>query len=278
MGGRARNNGVTIPFNSVSAADNEALTGGFDLEEIQEAVFSCDGDRCPGPDSYNFKFPKHFWELWKSDFKMVLDDFHANGVWPRGTNSSFIALVPKVDSPQGLNDFRPISLVGCMYKVVSKILASRLKLVLHKLIDEAQFTFVGGRSMLNNVVVANEVGHEAKRKKSPTLILKVDFEKVYDSVSWDFLVYMLRRMNFSEKRIRWIRGCLESSSVSVLVNGSSTDEFKMQKGLRQGDPLAPFLFIIVAEGLNGLVMRAILCNKLKPARVGIPSSVEVSCL
>lgn len=98
-----------------------------------------------------------------------------------------------------------------------------------RLIDERQFAFVGGRSMLERVIVANEVVHEAKRKKKPTLIFKVDYEKAYDSIKRSFLFYMLKRMGFNERWIMWIRGCLESSSISVLVNGSLTEEFKMRR-------------------------------------------------
>lgn len=118
-----------------------------------------------------------------------------------------------------------------MYKVVSKILAKRLKCVLPKLIDECQSAFLGGRNMLDNVLIANEVVHDTKRRGVPTLVFKVDYEKAYDSVRWSFLFYMLERMNFDYKWISWIRGCLYSSTVSVLVNGCPTEEFKMVKGL-----------------------------------------------
>lgn len=101
-------------------------------------------------------------------------------------NTSFVALIPKVESPQNLNEFRPISLVGCMYKIVSKILANRLKRMMPKVICENQSAFLGGRNMLDNVVITNEVLHEAKCKKLPTLAFKVDFEKAYELVRWDF--------------------------------------------------------------------------------------------
>ena len=87
-------------------------------------------------------------------------------------------------------------------------------------------------------------------------MLKADFEKTYDSVRWSFLYYMLERMGFPEKWSKWIQQCLETASVSVLVNGSPTEEFQMQRGLRQGDPLAPCLFLVVAEGLSALMRRA----------------------
>ncbi|XP_057445076.1 secreted RxLR effector protein 78-like [Lotus japonicus] len=127
----------------------------------------------------------------------------------------------------------------------------RLKCVMGKIIDERQFAFIEGRSMLNSVVILNEVVHEAKLRKRSTLIFKVDYEKAYDSVEWSFLLYMLKRMNFSNKWINWVYRCLESATVSVLVNGSPTGEFKMERGLRQGNPLAPFLYLSAAEGLNG---------------------------
>jgi len=102
------------------------------------------------------------------------------------------------------------------------------------------------------VLIANEVLEDYKRKRKQSIFFKVDYEKPYDSVKWEFLYYMLRRLGFCARWIRWIKGCLESALVSVLINGSPTREFFPRKGLRQGEPLAPFLFLIVAEGLAGV--------------------------
>ena len=121
-----------------------------------------------------------------------------------------------------------------------------------KIIDVRQLAFLKGRGLLDNVLVANEVLEEYRRKRKSCVFFKVDYEKAYDSMSWDFIYYMLKRLGFYDRWIRWIKGCLESASVSVLVNGSPTREFFPRKGLRQGDPLAPFLFLIVAEGLAGV--------------------------
>jgi len=124
--------------------------------------------------------------------------------------------------------------------------------VIGKIIDARQSTFLEGRGLLDSVLVANEVLEEYKRKRKSCVFFKVDYEKAYDLVNWDFIFYMLRRLRFCDRWIRWIKGCLESASVSVLVNGSPTTEFFPRKGLRQGDSLAPFLFLIVAEGLAGV--------------------------
>ena len=102
---------------------------------------------------------------------------------------------------QSLEEYRPILLIGCMYKIVAKLLANRLKKIMPFIIDERQTTFIEGRHLLHSVLIANEVVDEAKRSKKPCLVFKVDYEKAYDSVSWDFLVYMLRRMGFGAK---WI--------------------------------------------------------------------------
>ena len=143
-----------------------------------------------------------------------------------------------------------------MYKVISKILSSRLKRVLNKVIDPRQSAFLEGTGLLDSVLVANETLEEVKRKKKECVVFKVDYEKAYDSVSWEFIYYMRGRLGFCDKWIEWIKNCLESSSISVLVNGSPTTEFKPLKGLRQGDPLAPFLFLIAVEGLTGVVRQA----------------------
>ena len=118
---------------------------------------------------------------------------------------------------------------------------------------------------------------DIRRSGRRGLCLKMDYEKAYDSVRWEFLYHMLYKLGFHRKWIKWVRGCLESASVSVLVNGSPTLEFKPSRGLRQGDPLAPFLFIVVAEGLAGLVREALKANLLSGVKIG-RKKVEVCML
>jgi hypothetical protein len=125
-----------------------------------------------------------------------------------------------------------------MYKILSKILAGRLKIVLGKLISNVQSAFIPNRQILDGVLVVNELIDLAKRRKDKCLLFKVDFERAYDTVNWQFLDYMMRRMGFAEGWTRWIRACVIHSSMSVLVNGSPTNEFHVGKGLRQGDPLS----------------------------------------
>ena len=242
-----------VHFQTITRQHNDMLVERFQEDEVKRVVWGCGSDKSPGPDGLNFKFIKQFWHIFKPDFLRFLDEFHVNGIFPKGSNASFIALILKVVEPQMLNDYRPISLIGCTYKIVAKILANRLKKVMPLIIHERQTTFIEGRHMLHSVMIANEAVEEAKRCQKPRIVFKVDYEKAYDSVSWEFLIYMMRRMGFCNKWIQWIEGCLKSASISVLVNGSPSSEFLPQKGLRQGDPLSPLLFNIVVEALNGLI-------------------------
>jgi len=152
----------------------------------------------------------------------TVKDFAVNGHWPRGTNALFLCLIPKVENPQQLDEFRPISLVRCLYKIISKVLSLYLKKVICKVIDVRQSTFLEGRGLLDSVLVVNEVLEEYKRKRKSCVFFKGDYEKAYNSVSWEFIYYMLWRLGFCDQWIRWIKGCLEFASVSVLVNGSPT--------------------------------------------------------
>ena len=266
-----------ICFQTLGSHQNEMLVEQFQEDEVRRAVWSCGSDKSPGPDGLNFKFVKQFWHIIKPDVLRFLDEFYVNRIFPRGCNASFIALIPKVAGPQMLKEYRPISLIGCIYKIVAKILANRLKKIMPLIIDERQSAFIEGRHMIHSVLIANEVIEETRRSQKPCIVFKVDYEKAYDSVSWDFLIYMMRRMGFCSKWIQWIEGCLKFASISVLVNGSPTSKFLPQNGLRQGDPLAPLLFNIVAEALNGMISQAMGRNLFRGFLVGL-NKVEINIL
>ncbi|KAJ0454037.1 putative RNA-directed DNA polymerase [Helianthus annuus] len=240
----------------LSDSDAAMLDSRFSKEEIKAAVFGCDDDRAPGPDGINFRFVKRFWDLVESDFVDIMDAFYVNGEISPGCGSSFIALIPKVIDPIGLKDYRPISLVGIINKVISKILANRLKRVLDSIISPSQSAFISGRYILDGPLIVNEIQNWAKKAKRKIFLLKIDFEKAYDNINWNFLIDILRQMGFSEKWCLWIKGVVSSARASVLVNGSPTFEFKCHKGMRQGDPISPFLFVIVMEALSCMIVRA----------------------
>ncbi|GKV37508.1 hypothetical protein SLEP1_g45534 [Rubroshorea leprosula] len=257
-----------ISFRQLADKDNDLLMAEFTEKDIQNAVWDCDSTKSPSPDGFNFRFIKTMWEEIKQDVIGFVQEFHEHGKLVRGSNSSFITLIPKVENPQRIEEYRPISLIGAMYKILAKLLANRLRKVLDKIIGEQQMAFIEGRQLMDGVVIANEVIDEAKRKRLKSFLFKVDFEKAYDKVSWDFVDYMLMRTGFTVKWRKWIRECLQTSMISILVNGSPTKQFSVNKGIRQGDPLSPFLFLLVAKGLNGLMQSAVEKNLFKGVRIG----------
>ncbi|XP_071740752.1 secreted RxLR effector protein 78-like [Rutidosis leptorrhynchoides] len=118
------------------------------------------------------------------------------------------------------------------------------------------------------VLILNEAVTDLKLRKKKSFFFKVDFSKAFDSVNWMFLLDILDKMGFGARWIKWIKACLSSTSVSILVNGSPTQEFFPQKGIRQGDPLSPFLFILAVEGLNVFTNLAVQRGIIKGVSIG----------
>ncbi|GKV36164.1 hypothetical protein SLEP1_g44325 [Rubroshorea leprosula] len=266
-----------LSFKTISEEDRRMLIQPFTEEEVKAAVWNCESTKAPGPDGFTFGFIKIEWEVIKADIRDFLMDFHTNGRIVRGSNASFLVLIPKRENPQGIEEYRPISLIGCMYKILAKVLANRLSRVLNTIIGENQSAFIEGRQLVDSVVVANEAIDDVRKRKSRCFVFKIDFEKAYDKVSWSFLDYMMEKMGFDKVWREWIAECLRSNTVSVLLNGSATKEFSMSRGLRQGDPLSPFLFLMVAEALNGLTSATVAKGYLRGVKIG-KGELEISHL
>ena len=263
-----------LNFRKLSGVEVGNLTKPSSLAEVKQPVWDCGSFKSLGPDGANFGFIKEFWDILKEDFLRFMVEFHRNGKLTKGINSTFIALIPKVNSPQRLNDFRPISLVGCMYKV----LANRLQLVVGSVVSESQSAFVKGKQILDGILIANEAIDEASRMHKEFLLFKVDFEKAYDSVDLRHLDSVMANMNFPTLWRKWIFECVGTATTSVLANRCPTDEFPIERGLRQGDPLSPFLFLLVAERFNVLMSAMVGAHLFSGYGVGQVGDVRLTHL
>jgi hypothetical protein len=189
----------------VTDEDNARLTSPILKEEIHNALMQMHPDKSPGPDDLNPAFYQHFWHLCGDDINAAVKSWLDRGFFPTSLNETNICLIPKCDSPSSMKDLRPIALCNVLYKLVSKLLANRLKGCISNCISEEQSAFIEGRSILDNAMIAMEVIHSLKRRTrggKGELALKIDISKAFDKVDWSFLRGILVRMGFSDT---WVR-------------------------------------------------------------------------
>ncbi|PNX96867.1 ribonuclease H, partial [Trifolium pratense] len=251
---------LSLMVPKVTQEDNDRLLAPITREELHEALFQMDPDKAPGPDGFNPAFYQHFWDFCSNDIFEAVKVWLERGYFPSSLNETNICLIPKCENPGSMKDMRPISLCNVLYKMVSKLLANRLKGCIEKCVSEEQSAFIEGRSILDNALIAIEVIHALKRKTrgmKGELALKIDISKAYDKVDWGFLRGMLERMGFASKWIHWMMLCVSSVNYSVLVNYEKVGPIYPGRGLRQGDPLSPYLFILVTEGLTALIKNSV---------------------
>ncbi|PWA47507.1 RNA-directed DNA polymerase, eukaryota [Artemisia annua] len=264
-------------FLKLSPNQITSLDAPFSCEEIKKAVWDCGSDKAPGPDGFTFGFFKIFWEVIKEDVFALVRSFQNRRVIPRGCNPSFIALIPKVKDPRFTSDFRPISLIGCQYKIIGKLLANRLAMVIDSIVSPEQSAFIKGGHILDGPMMLSEIIAHFKVTRRKLMVFKVDFEKAYDSLSWNFLFEVMNKIGFTVNWIAWVKAALTSSRASVLINEAPTEEFDVQRGLRQGDPLSPFLFVLAMEGFHVGISEACRAGVFQGVSVG-SSNIRISHL
>lgn len=204
-------------------------------------------------------FP-HYFSFWTeigSATSKAVQDFFSTGHLLKSWNHTFVTLIPKNDSPTRVDHYRPIALCNVCYKIISKILVDRIKPLLDSLICPTQTTFVPGRNIQENIIICHEIMHHMKKKIGTLglMALKIDMAKAYDRVEWSLLLHILKLHGFSDEFINLIYQCISSPTFSFLINGSPFGMIKSSRGLRQGDPLSPGLFVIFLDLLARLLCK-----------------------
>ncbi|KAG7595163.1 Endonuclease/exonuclease/phosphatase superfamily [Arabidopsis thaliana x Arabidopsis arenosa] len=242
---------LTYRCSPVQCSELEAV---FTDNEIKAAFFSLPRNKACGPDGFPAEFFKESWCVIGPEVTAAVREFFISGRLLKQWNATTLVLIPKSPNASCTSDFRPISCMNTMYKVIARLLTSRLQKLLSCVISPFQSAFLPGRLLAENVLLATEMVHGYNwRNISPRGMLKVDLRKAFDSVRWDFIISALRALGIPVRFINWIHQCISTPTFTISVNGSCGGFFKSTKGLRQGDPLSPYLFVLAMEVFSKLL-------------------------
>ncbi|XP_047268842.1 uncharacterized protein LOC124898822 [Capsicum annuum] len=228
----------------ISTEDQIWLKRNFDEEEILEVIRSCATDKAPGTDGFPINFYLTFWELIKGDIMVIMQYFHDHQVFEKSLNATYVALIPKKAGETELRDFRLISLISGVYKILAKALAERLKKVIAGLVKKHQMVFIKGRQIMDAALIASECVDTKTIGEVAGLICKLDIEKAFDHVNWDYLLNILKQMGFGDRWLKWISFCIKTIRFSILARKPSLSLF----------------FILAMEGLGSMVRTSLQNN------------------
>ncbi|XP_061358638.1 uncharacterized protein LOC133302833 [Gastrolobium bilobum] len=253
-------------FPTLSDTEKEFLARVPSREEIRSVVFKMGKFKAPGPDGLQAVFFQNHWNtVGESVCKLIVDIF-LDPKKVKDINKSLICLIPKKDSPENMKEFRPISLCNVVYKAVTKIITKRLREFMPRMVAPNQCSFIRGRQSTDNIIIAQETVHSMKEKKGRKgwMMIKVDLEKAYDRLNWGFVRETLEDVGLHKSLTYLIMSCISSSTMNLLWNGGLTKDFKPQRGIRQGDPVSPYLFVLCVEKLAHLIQLAVDTKAWKP--------------
>nr|GEV87928.1 hypothetical protein [Tanacetum cinerariifolium] len=249
-------NGVCVVCDQLSRDAAIHMVCDVTDNKIQEAIFSMKDNKAMGLDGYSAAFFNEACDIIAVNVIKAIKEFFTNGVFLKELNHTIISLIPKVTTPMRIHDYRPISCCNVLFKCISKIISNRMKDCLPNLVSLNQSAFVPERRISDNILLTQELMHNYHLDRGPSrCVFKVDIQKAYDTIDWKFLHDVLVGFGFHPHMIGWIIVCVTSTSFSLSINGYLHGYFKGKRGLRQGDPMSPYLFTLVMEVLTLMLKR-----------------------
>ncbi|KAF7803052.1 reverse transcriptase [Senna tora] len=236
------------------------------ISEIRSVTFSLPPLKAPGKDGFHVIFFQKSWDIIQHSLFNEINKVFSSSSIPKEWGETLISLIPKIDNASKPSQLRPIGLCSSHYKILAKILANRLKPFLPNLISPFQGAFQKEKHTSDLFISAHEIMHSMNKSQSKNgwLILKIDLHKAFDTISWSFINSMLSRFNFPSAFINLISSCISSVDYTLLFNGKLSNNFSPKRGIRQGDPLSPYIFILAMEYLNHQILEAISQNQWSP--------------
>ncbi|CAL1388599.1 unnamed protein product [Linum trigynum] len=249
--------------NKLNVEEGEYLMRGITRAETKSVFYSLGRDKAPGPDGFPAEFFRAHWDVIGKEVEEVTLAFFSTGIMPTMVNNTIFTLVANVPCAENMKDYRPISCCNMLYKGISKLLANRLAQVLPSVISKSQSAFIKGRAISDNILLVSELVRNYHYKNvSPKCVVKIDIMKAFDSVNWKFLFTVMEAMGFPPGFLKLLSACVTTPKIKIALNGGLCGNVREKKGLRQGDPLSPYLFTIAMEVLDGLAGKAVRENQI----------------
>ena len=234
-----------------------ALACPVTAKEIYQALQALPNGKVSGPDGFTKEFFVAAWSIIGREFIVAVQSFFLFGFMPTGVNATILSLIPKTTNAQTMKEYRPIACCNFLYKVISKVLANRLKIIFPEAIEANQCAFITDRLLLENVLLASELVSGYHRSVTEAkCAIKFDISKAFDTVKWSFITSVLLAMGLPPQFVNWIRLCITTAAFSVSVNGSLEGFFTSARGIRQGCSLSPYLYVILNNVLSKLLNKA----------------------